>query len=43
MKFITGQLHKIDVEPVLEKLARMKNESAHAVREHHIAERWQTS
>jgi ribosome-associated protein len=40
LKFITGQLHKIDVEPVLEKLARMKNKSAHAVREHHIAERW---
>lgn len=40
LKFITGQLHKIDVEPVLEKLAHMKNKSAHAVREHHIVERW---
>ncbi|MDD2659081.1 MAG: ribosome biogenesis factor YjgA [Methylococcales bacterium] len=40
LKFIAGQLHKIDVEPVLEKLARMKNKSAHAVREHHIVERW---
>ena len=40
LKFITGQLNKIDVEPVLEKLARMKNKSAHAVREHHIVERW---
>jgi len=40
LKFITGQLHKIDVEPILEKLARMKNKSAHAVREHHMAERW---
>jgi ribosome-associated protein len=40
LKFVTGQLHKIDVEPILEKLARMKNKSAHAVREHHIAERW---
>ena len=40
LKFITGQLHKIDVEPILEKLARMKNKSAHAVREHHIVERW---
>jgi ribosome-associated protein len=40
LKFITGQLHKIDVEPILEKLARIKNKSAHAVREHHIAERW---
>ena len=40
LKFITGQLHKIDIEPILEKLARMKNKSADAVREHHIAERW---
>jgi ribosome-associated protein len=40
LKFITGQLHKIDVEPIVEKLARMKNKSAHAVREHHIVERW---
>ena len=40
LKFITGQLNKIDVEPILEKLARMKTKSAHAVREHHIAERW---
>jgi ribosome-associated protein len=40
LKFITGQLHKIDVEPILEKLAHMKNKSAHAVREHHTVERW---
>ncbi len=40
LKFITGQLHKIDVEPILEKLARIKNKSAHAVREHHAVERW---
>jgi ribosome-associated protein len=40
LKFITGQLHKIDVEPFLEKLARLKNKSAHAVREHHIVEHW---
>jgi len=40
LKFITGQLHKIEVEPILEKLARMKNKSAHVVREHHIVERW---
>lgn len=40
LKFIAGQLHKIDIEPVQEKLARIKNQSAHAVREHHIAERW---
>ncbi len=40
LKFIAGQLHKIDVEPILEKLSRIKNKSAHAVREHHIVERW---
>ena len=40
LKFITGQLNKIEVEPILEKLARMKNKSAHAVREHHRVERW---
>ena len=40
LKFITGQLNKIALEPVLEKLARMKNKSAHAVREHHMVERW---
>lgn len=40
LKFIAGQLHKINAEPILEKLARIKNKSAHAVREHHVAERW---
>jgi ribosome-associated protein len=40
LKYIAGQLHKIDVEPILEKLARIKNQSAHAVREHHQVERW---
>lgn len=41
LKFIAGQLHKkIDVSPILEKLARIKSKSAHATREHHIAERW---
>jgi ribosome-associated protein len=40
LKFIAGQLNKIDVEPILEKLSRIKNKSAHAVREHHIVERW---
>jgi len=40
LKFITAQFHKMDIEPVLEKLAKMKTKSAHAVREHHIAERW---
>lgn len=40
LKFIAGQLHKIDIEPIQEKLARIKSKSAHAVREHHIVERW---
>jgi len=40
LKFITGQLNKIDIEPILEKLSRMKNKRAHAVSEHHIVERW---
>ncbi|MGZ8190018.1 MAG: ribosome biogenesis factor YjgA [Methylococcaceae bacterium] len=40
LKFIAGQLHKIDVEPIQERLARIKNKSAHAVREHHIIEHW---
>lgn len=41
LKFIAGQLHKkVEVAPILEKLARIKNKSAHAVREHHVAERW---
>lgn len=40
LKYIAGQLHKIDVEPIFEKMARIKNKSAHAVREHHLAERW---
>jgi ribosome-associated protein len=40
LKYIAGQLHQIDVEPYVEKLARLKNKSAHAVREHHLAEQW---
>ena len=40
LKYVTAQLREIDTEVVAEKLARMKNRSAHAVREHHQAERW---
>jgi len=40
LKYIAGHLHKIDVDPILERLARIKNTSAHAVREHHMAEHW---
>lgn len=40
LKFIAGQMHKMDILPHIEKLAQLRNQSAHAVREHHIAERW---
>lgn len=40
LKYIATQLHKIDITQIREKLARVKSKSAHAVREHHIAERW---
>ncbi|MBS4051805.1 ribosome biogenesis factor YjgA [Methylomonas rivi] len=40
LKYITAQFRTLDIEAIEEKLARMKNKSAHAVREHHQAERW---
>lgn len=40
LKYIAGQLHKLDVDPILERMARLNNQSAHGVREHHLAERW---
>lgn len=40
LKYIAGQLHQIDVTPIIEKLERIRNKSAHAVREHHHAEQW---
>jgi ribosome-associated protein len=40
LKYIAGQLHKIDVDPIQEKLDRVLNKSAHSVREHHITEQW---
>ena len=40
IKYITAQLRNIEIEPVQEKLARLQNRSAHAVREHHQAEQW---
>lgn len=43
LKFVAGKLHKLDaeiLEAVTEQFARIKNQSVHAVREHHIAERW---
>lgn len=40
LKYIAGQLHKIDVSPYQEKLDRIQNKSSHAIREHHLAEQW---
>lgn len=40
LKFITGQLRKLELDEVKEKLARIKTQSAHGVREHHQAEQW---
>ncbi|MBM4206629.1 MAG: DUF615 domain-containing protein [Gammaproteobacteria bacterium] len=40
LKYIAGQLHKIDVEPFKEKLALIQNVSVHSVREHHQVEKW---
>lgn len=40
LKYITAQLRKIELDEIQEKLARIKNKSAHAVREHHQAEQW---
>ncbi|MBS3963619.1 MAG: DUF615 domain-containing protein [Methylomonas sp.] len=40
LKYITAQLRLLDIDAIQEQLARMKSQSAHAVREHHQAERW---
>lgn len=40
LKYICGLLRKTEVEPIKEQLAVLKNQSAHAVREHHKIERW---
>lgn len=40
MKYICGLLRKQDVDPITEKLDKIKNRSAHATREHHKVERW---
>lgn len=42
LKFIAQQFHKMesDVEPIFEKVAKFKNKSSHAVREHHLIEKW---
>ncbi len=40
MKYITAQFRKIQLSEIQEKLARIKSQSVHAVREHHQAEKW---
>lgn len=40
IKYINGLLRKMDISGLQEKLARLQSKSAHAVREHHAAERW---
>lgn len=40
LKYIAAQFHKMDVSDIQEKLAKLQNQSAHAVREHHLVERW---
>ncbi|MEI7838874.1 MAG: ribosome biogenesis factor YjgA [Methylococcaceae bacterium] len=42
LKFIGQQFYKMEslVEPIFEKLAKFKNQSGHAVREHHYVEKW---
>jgi ribosome-associated protein len=44
LKFVGQQLYKMEslVEPIIEKVAKFKNQSGHAVREHHIVEKWRT-
>ena len=40
IKYIGGLMRKLDISAVNEQLARMKNQSAHATREHHQSEQW---
>jgi ribosome-associated protein len=40
LKYITGELRKLDLMPIQEKMDRLKNKSTHAIREHHQAESW---
>ncbi|KAF3982293.1 MAG: DUF615 domain-containing protein [Methylococcales symbiont of Hymedesmia sp. n. MRB-2018] len=40
LKFISGQLRKIELDSIIESLAKIKSKSAHGVREHHQCERW---
>jgi ribosome-associated protein len=42
LKFIAQQFYKMEsqIEPIFEKVAKFKNKSSHAVREHHLIEKW---
>ena len=40
LKYTGGMLRKMDVEPIRENLAKLRNQSAHSAREHHKIERW---
>jgi ribosome-associated protein len=40
MKFITGMMRKLDIEPIEIALAKIQAKSAHAARELHQLERW---
>lgn len=40
LKYIAGQLYKIEHRAILEQLAKLHYKNAHATREHHLIERW---
>lgn len=40
LKFITGQLRKIELDDIQEALDRIESKSAHGVRDHHQCEQW---
>lgn len=40
LKYVTQQMRHLDIEAIRDRLARLKTQSAHGVREHHQAERW---
>lgn len=42
LKFIAQLLYKMEsqVEPIFDKVAKFKNKSSHAIREHHLVEKW---
>jgi ribosome-associated protein len=40
LKYVAQHFYKMDVSSIQEKLAVLQNKSAHAVREHHLAEKW---